>query len=131
MLREEPVMAFDVFNPELAFPIHRDVYLFDDHCSGGLHAVELRIEVLHENGERLGAKPERLGTFLVAASGAHHDVGVAEMELCALDGIAVAIVLDKSEDAGEPGDGGRQIFIHDVRQNDIRRHGAVVHSEGL
>src|SRR5215471_15387350 len=49
MLREEPVVSFEVLDSVLAFAIARLVELLDDHRPGGFRSLEMCIYVMNKH----------------------------------------------------------------------------------
>ena len=128
--REQPVVALKVLDSVLAFTVFGNVKSLNDFGAGRLGPFKVDIDILEEDGEALRAVAERCGAAGAGVGLIHHDPGIAYVQLCSADWIAVAIVFDEGKCFGEPGNGRGKILILDVRQNRIWRHGAILkHSD--
>src|SRR5690242_531712 len=103
---EQPVMAIQIGCPVLAFAVLRLVGSLHDRCASRFRALEVFIDILHENRQALRAVAELAWAEGAVARASHHYAGRAEMELSAAGrrGIAVAVVLGESEGSGQPVD---------------------------
>ena len=123
--REEPVVAGEILGGVLEFAVFGLVEVFDDFCVGGSGAFEVGSESFDENGEALGVGAQLGGGAAAVSDLRDHDSGVAQVELGAVGGVAVAVMLGKTEYFGEPGDGLGDVRIDDVRENRVGRNGAI------
>ena len=88
----------------------------------------MSIHIVDEYCERLRPHSRMRRTLSTFSRQAEHDPRVAKMHLRALNRIAIAIVLDESEYAGQPFDGRCNILINEVREDNIGRYGAILHN---
>jgi len=112
----------------LAFAVVGEVERLDDGGAFALGVGEMGVDIGDEDGEALGGGAELGGSGAAGAGAAEHDPGVAEVHLGA-GGAAViasvAIVLEEAEGAGEPVDGLGDVFVDDVREEDVGGDGGV------
>ena len=85
MAREEPGMAFKIFDSVLPFAVECLVEILQNLDAGRLRAFEVRIHVLHEHSEALGVASELRRGGAARPRAPEHDPGVAQMHLRAVD----------------------------------------------
>ncbi len=118
MLRKKPVMAVKILDAVLTFSINSLMQVFYDFRTCGLHSCEMRIHVVHKDGERLRSTT-KLFRSAVAVSLFEHEAGLSRIHLGTAYRLAVSVVLSESKYASEPRDSRGDICIHDVRQHGI------------
>ena len=126
MSGEEPVVTIQVFYAVLPFSVDGFVEILDDLCACRFCCVEVRIDILDEDGQALRFAAQLRWRLRVRTRAHEHDPCITEMHLRATDRFSVTIVLRESEYLREPGDSFRNVLIDDVRQHGICRHGAIV-----
>jgi hypothetical protein len=125
-VREQPVVAFKVRDSVLAFAVFRYVKSLNDFGARGFGVVEMCIHVGDEDGETLRAVAELRGAAGAGIGLIYHDPGIADVQLCSADWVAVAIMFDEAECFDEPVNGSGKILVFDMRQNRVWRHRAIL-----
>lgn len=120
------MVAVEVEGGVLVFTVDGFVGFLNDPCAGCFGALEVGVHVINENSQALGCVAEFSRALKAGLRLIDHDDGAAGVELRAAEGVAVAIVLGESEGGGEPGDGGGEILIDDVREHGVDGDGAVL-----
>ena len=126
MAGKEPVVAVEVEGGVLELAVDGLMEVFDECYAGGPGALEVGFDIIEKNCEALGCVAELRRALKAGLRPIDHDDGAAEVELGSADGVAVTVVLGESEVGGEPGDGGEEVAVDDVRQNRVDRNRAVV-----
>jgi hypothetical protein len=126
VLREEPVVAIEIFDSVLALAVDGFVEVFDDFCACRFCSLEVRCYIFDEDGEALRSIAVVGWSVGVWAYAMEHDPCISEMHLCAADGVSVAVVLGEAEYLCEPVDRLFDVVIHDVRKHCVRGYGAVI-----
>lgn len=122
---KEPMVAGEVFGGVLEFAVFGLVEFFDNFCASGFGALIVGFYIFDEDGEALSVRAQLGGSAAACEGLLEHDPGVAQMELSAGGRVAVMVVLDETERFGEPGGGLGDVWIDDVRENGVWRHGAI------
>jgi hypothetical protein len=104
VLREEPEVAVEILSAIFAFAVDGFVQIFDDLGARRFCFLEVRIHVIDEDSEALGAGAELGGSSSSLAHSLQHDPRVAEVQPCTADRgrVAVGVVFDGAEGVGQP-----------------------------
>jgi hypothetical protein len=96
-------MAIEILDGALKFSIDGFMRRLQDFRTGGTRSLKLGFHVIDKYRQALGAVAElgwaRLARFRLI----DHDAGIAKQQLCSTRRVAVAVMLRKTKDAGEPG----------------------------
>jgi len=129
-------MAFQILDSVLQFAVRRFVQLFDDLCSSRFHFLEVHINIIDKNRERLSAIATCSRANPVLARTCKLDPGLTQTHLRAIGQgsfAAITIVLRKTKNRTQPGYGGAHICIDQMREQDVRgnrsivNHGLTIH----
>ena len=117
------MVSFQIPNCVLPLAVFGLVEILDDLGASRFRVGEVRVHILDEHGKRLRSEAQfrRRGTFPAS----HHDAGLAETDLRAADGVAIAIVLGESERVAQPCQGCREVPVGNVGQQDVRGDGTI------
>jgi len=123
-------MPFQIFRPVLPLAIFCLVKVLHNSGACQFRAVEVGVNVIDKNRERLRAVTGARGAREAWSSATEHDPSHAQTHLRALDRPArlpITVVLDEAKSLGQPGQGLRHIFVCKMRQHSIYGDGAIVH----
>jgi hypothetical protein len=113
------MVTIQVFYAVLPFSVDGFVEILDDLCACRFCCVEVRIDILDEDGQALRFAAQLRWRLRVRTRAHEHDPCITEMHLRATDRFSVTIVLRESEYLREPGDRFRNVLIDDMRQHGI------------
>jgi len=111
----------------LTLAIAGDVDLLDDCGAGRFGALEMRIDIRHENRQRLRGEAALRGCGIAWFQSVQHDMSVVQVDLRAGDGVAIAVMFAESESGAEPCDGRRHVLNRHVRQQNVGGNGSIAH----
>lgn len=98
--------------------------VFDNACRGFDPFVML-FNVLYKDGQALRGAAAVCGAVFAFLGLRDHDVGIAQIQLGAVDWLAVAVMLDEAEGLRQPGECCADVAIHDVGQDGVGGYGAI------
>src|SRR5579864_70889 len=90
-----------------------------------LYSAIKTVDIFNKDCQTLSSVTELGRTGMPGLRLPDHNPGTAKKQLGA-GGLAIAVVLGKSEHTCEPGNRRGKVLILDVRQNNVRRHGTVL-----
>ena len=118
-------MSFRVFHAVLQFSVYRLVKFFDDLRARGSRPRIVRFDVLHKHRQHLRSESKFRRVPISGSRIGEHEPRIAKVHLRSGNGITVSIMLDKAKSGAEPIDRVRQVFVLNVGQDCIDRHGMV------
>jgi hypothetical protein len=119
------MVTIQILCPILEFAVHSLVQVFNNRDSGRFGVFEMCLDVFDKHGQALCPKTKWLRDCALVSSSVQHEPCVPDAHLSAADGIAIPVMLNKTERPAQPGNGLFHISIVYVREHYISRYRAI------